>query len=178
MKWTGRAVIALGLAVPLPQARADDELFRCGTIADATQRLACYDARVRGLYEKSLTARPSAGKRAAAARPPAGVAGGGPQAAALNAGETTVAEVIAGFHELRGQMVTTPGILLVTVDDASLYADPSGAESVSINLAKLDGETRLAVFRKCARGCAAAVTGRLTSATLGPQILAATVRLR
>lgn len=177
MKWTARAVIALTLAGPLPPARADDVLFRCGTIADATQRLACYDARVRVLYEKSLTAKASPGKPGSRL-PPAGVAGGGPPAPALNAGETTVAEVVAGFHELRGQMVTTPGILMVTVDDASLYADPAGAQSVSINLAKLDGETRLAVFRRCAKGCAAAVTGRLTSASLGPQILAAAVRLR
>ncbi|MGH2340186.1 hypothetical protein ACRC7T_01745 [Segnochrobactraceae bacterium EtOH-i3] len=170
------ALIVLAVTCPPVQAADTEALFRCGGIADANARLDCYDALVRSLYEKEQrkTARPK--------KPAGGLAPSSSAAAAGNPAqptvEITVPDIDAGFLTLRGQIVTAPGILLVTSDDASLYADAGGRQSVSVSLANLDGPSRLAVMQTCARGCVASVTGRLTSAALGPQLVASAIKLR
>ena len=170
------ALTVLATSCPPLQAADTEALFRCGGIADANARLGCYEALVRSLYDKEQkkTARPK--------KPDGGLA---PSTSAAAAGtpaqptvEITVPDIDAGFQTLRGQIVTAPGILLVTYEDANLYADAGGRQSVSVSLANLDGANRLAVMQNCARGCVASVTRRLTSAALGPQLVASAVRLR
>lgn len=170
------ALIVLAVTCPPLRAADTDALFRCGGVADANARLDCYDALVRSLYEKEQKKSPKPKKPAGgmAASNSATVAARPTQPTV----EITVPDIDAAFQTLRGQVVTAPGILLVTYEEANLYADAGGRQSVSVSLANLDGANRLSVMQNCARGCVASVTGRLTSAALGPQLVASAVRLR
>ena len=171
------ALIALALSCPA-SAATEAELLLCGAIEDPGRRLACYDTYVRALYERTQRqAEQQARRQQALARPPPPQPRAGNGAPAQPTVQASVAEIADGFSPLRGRVVTAQGILLVTTDAASLYADATGTLWVSVSLTHLDRKSFIAVSDACAAGCRATVTGRLTTATLGPQILAEKVAL-
>ncbi len=171
------ALILLALSCPAFGA-TEAELLLCGSIEDPGRRLSCYDTYVRALYERTQRqAEQRSRKQQALARPPPPQTRAGSGTPAQPTAQVSVAEIADGFSPLRGRVVTAQGVLLVTADAASLYADATGTLWVSVSLTHLDRKSFIAVSDACAAGCHATVTGRLTTASLGPQILAEKVTL-
>ena len=161
MRWMWGALIAAMAAGPAGAA-SQEEWFRCGVMQDSSARLACYDAYVSQLYQKSQKGQPQEATK---------------NSAPVNDQQMTLAEIHVDYKSLKGKAVTTSGRLLVLGDSGMLGEEGVSTINIMVDFKKLDRQTKLDVYQNCGHGCSVTLTGKVIDSFMGPQIVPTMITL-
>lgn len=145
-------ILALTVALAAPSSAATlEDIIKCKGITDHAVRLDCYDSAVDASSEN---------------------------VEAHNSGAISWKDFRLDYQSLKGEVITTSGLLLLFGDGGMLYDVDMGITAFFVEIKRLPRDQRRAILERCSSPCAVDITGRAADVLMNPGIIATNVSLR